>query len=194
MFAIGITKAVTLSLLVTNLSNPIVDQEVIVEQPADPERVLEYISQEEDGGPFSNDCASADVLMVARYYDVAGDETVGDIQHEMIGCNCFVPFDVVVDYLRNTYGLDVEIVVTYAPIIPDLSNHGYDTSGITVVDDIPHDVPVIWAYNANAHWVVRYEGWNYDPIFGKYLFSETKDIYRPELGLGLIVTRSEDGQ
>ena len=169
------------------------DTSAVIEPTEEP-RVIEYISQEDDGGPFSNDCASADVLMVARYYGVAGDETVGDIQYEMIGCNCFVPFDTLVDYLKNTYGLEVEVVVTFAPIIPNLSENGYDTSGITVVDDIPHDVPVIWAYNANAHWVVRYEGWNYDPIFGEYSFSETMDIYRPELGLGLIVTLSDDGQ
>jgi hypothetical protein len=160
-------------------------------EPTEEPRVIEYISQEDDGGPFSNDCASADVLMVAKYYDVAGDETVGDIQYEMIGCNCFVTFDVLAEYLRNTYGLDVEIVVTFEPIIPNLEENGFDVSGITVVEDIPHDVPVIWAYNSNAHWVVRYQGWNYDPIFGKYLFSETKDIYRPELGLGLIVTKPE---
>lgn len=191
MWAIGITDAVTLSLVVTSLTTPVPDPGVGL-VPTEEPRVLEYISQEDDGGPFSNDCASADVLMVAKYYDVAGDETVGDIQFEMIGCNCFVTFDILADYLRNTYGLEVEIVVTYPPIIPDLSNHGYDTSGITVVEDIPHDVPVIWAYNSNAHWVVRYQGWNYDPIFGKYLFSETKDIYRPELGLGLIVTKPEN--
>ena len=167
---------------------------VSVTEPTEEPRVIEYISQEDDGGPFSNDCASADVLMVARYYGVAGDETVGDIQHEMIGCNCFVPFDTLAEYLRTVYDLDVEIVVTYEPIIPDLSENGFVTAGITVVDDIPHDVPVIWAYNANAHWVVRYEGWNYDPIYGKYLFSETKDIYRPELGLGLIITQPDDGQ
>jgi hypothetical protein len=163
-----------------------------VTKPTEEPRVIEYISQEDDGGPFSNDCASADVLMVARYYGVAGDETVGDIQFEMIGCNCFVTFDVLADYLREKYGLNVEIVTTFEPVIWDLDKHGYDTSGITVVEDIPHDVPVIWAYSSNAHWVVRYEGWNYDPIFGKYLFSETKDINLPENGLGLIVTKPED--
>lgn len=163
-------------------------------EPTEEPRVIEYISQENDGGPFSNDCASADVLMVARYYGVAGDETVGDIQYEMIGCNCFVTFDVLADYLTDKYGLNVEIVTTFEPVIWDLDKHGYDTSGITVVDDIPHNVPVIWAYSSNAHWVVRYEGWNYDPIFGKYLFSETKDIHIPENGLGLIVTLPNDGE
>jgi hypothetical protein len=170
---------------------PVVTEEPTEEPTAVPKAELEYISQEEEGASFGNDCASAGVLMVARYYGVAGDETVDDIQYDMIGCNCFVPFDVLSDYLRTTYGLDVEVVVTFEPIIPMLSENKYDTSGITVVDDIPHDVPVIWSYNSNAHWVVRFEGWNYDPIFGKYLFSETKDIYKPELGLGLIVTQPE---
>ena len=161
-------------------------------EPTEEPRVLEYISQEEGESPFSNDCAAADVLMVARYYDVAGEETVGDIQYDMIGCNCVVTFDVLRDYLRSTYGLDVEVVVTFEPIIPDLEENGFDVSGITVVEDIPHDVPVIWMYNANAHWVIRYQGWNYDPIFGKYLFTETKNLHRPDLGIGLIVTKPEE--
>lgn len=173
---------------VTTPGSPTLDQGLTEEPTADPKE-LEYISQEDGDAPFGNDCASASVLMIARYYGVAGDETIGDIQYEMIGCNCMVPFDTLSEYLRSTYGLDVEVVVTFAPIIPDLSENGYDTSGIMVVEDIPHDVPVIWSYSTHAHWVVRYEGWNYDPIFGKYLFSETKDIYRPELGLGLIVTQ-----
>lgn len=171
------------------LETPVILEQVVTEEPTAEPRVLEYISQEDGDAPFGNDCASASVLMIARYYGVAGDETIGDIQYEMIGCNCMVPFDTLSEYLRSTYGLDVEVVVTFAPIIPNLSENGYDTSGITVVEDIPHDVPVIWSYSTHAHWVVRYEGWNYDPIFGKYLFSETKDIYRPELGLGLIVTQ-----
>jgi len=161
-------------------------------EPTEEPRVLEYISQEEGESPFSNDCAAADVLMVARYYDVAGEETVGDIQYDMIGCNCVVTFDVLRDYLRSTYGLDVEVVVTFEPIIPDLEENGFDVSGITVVEDIPHDVPVIWMYSVNAHWVVRYQGWNYDPIFGKYLFTETKNLHRPDLGIGLIVTKPEE--
>ncbi|RLD02048.1 MAG: hypothetical protein DRI46_01460 [Chloroflexi bacterium] len=161
-------------------------------EPTEEPRVLEYISQEEGESPFSNDCAAADVLMVARYYDVAGEETVGDIQYDMIGCNCVVTFDVLRDYLRSTYGLDVEVVVTLEPIIPKLEEAGFDVSGITVVEDIPHDVPVIWMYNANAHWVIRYQGWNYDPIFGKYLFTETKNLHRPDLGIGLIVTKPEE--
>jgi len=170
---------------------PILDQVVTEEPTTEPKAELEYISQEEEDSPFGNDCASAGVLMVARYYGVAGDETIGDIQYDMIGCNCMVPFDTLSEYLRSVYGLDVEVVVTFEPIIPNLQENGFDTSGITVVEDIPHDIPVIWSYSTTAHWVVRYEGWNYDPIFGKYLFSETKDIYRPELGLGLIVTKSE---
>jgi len=170
---------------------PILDQVVTDEPTAEPKTELEYISQEDGDAPFGNDCASAGVLMVARYYGVAGDETLGDIQYEMIGCNCMVPFDTLSEYLRSVYGLDVEVVVTFEPIIPNLQENGFDTSGITVVDDIPHDIPVVWSYSTTAHWVVRYEGWNYDPIFGKYLFSETKDIYRPELGLGLIVTQPE---
>lgn len=169
----------------------ILDQVVTEEPTAEPKAELEYISQEDGDAPFGNDCASAGVLMVARYYGVAGDETLGDIQYEMIGCNCMVPFDTLSEYLRSVYGLDVEVVVTFEPIIPNLQENGFDTSGITVVEDIPHDIPVMWSYSTTAHWVVRYEGWNYDPIFGKYLFSETKDIYRPELGLGLIVTQPE---
>lgn len=192
MWAVGITKAVTLTLMVTTLSNPAPNPDVIVESPAEPERELVYISQEEGDSPFSNDCASAGVLMVARYYDVAGDESVADIQYDMIGCNCVVTFDILRDYLRSVYGLDVEVVVTFEPIIPSLSEHGFDTSGIRVVEDIPHDVPVIWSYLAHAHWVVRYQGWNYDPIYGKYPFDETKDINLPELGLGLIVTDPGD--
>lgn len=192
MLASGISNAVTLILVVVTLSSPILDQGVVVEPPGEPLRELEYISQEEEGAPFGNDCASAGVLMVARYYSVAGDETIGDIQRDMIGCNCMVPFDVLSEYLRSVYGLDVEVVVTYKHIIPMLAENGYDTSDITVVEDIPHDVPVMWSYLATAHWVVRYDGWNYDPIFGKYLFSETKDIYRPDLGLGLIVRLPEN--
>ena len=174
------------------LETPSILDQVVTEEPTtEPKAELEYISQEEGDAPFGNDCASAGVLMVARYYDVAGDETLGDIQYDMIGCNCMVPFDTLSEYLRSVYGLDVEVVVTFEPIIPNLQENGFDTSGITVVEDIPHDIPVMWSYSTTAHWVVRYEGWNYDPIFGKYLFSETKDIYRPELGLGLIVTQSE---
>ena len=191
MWAVGITKAVTLSLLVTTLTNPVSGSEVVVEPTEEP-RVLEYLSQEEGDSPFSNDCAAADVLMIARYYGVAGDETVGDIQYDMIGCNCVVTFEQLRDYLQSTYGFNVEVVVTHEPIIWDLNDHGFDTSGITVVDDIPHDVPVIWMYGVNAHWVIRYQGWNYDSIYGKYPFSETKNIYRPDLGIGLIVTKPVD--
>ena len=111
---------------------------------------------------------------------------------KMIGCNCVVNFEQLQNYLEDTYGLNVEVVVTYEPIIWGLDKAGFDTSSITVVDDIPHDIPVIWMYNIHWHWVVRYEGWNYDPIHGKYPFSETKDIYRPDQGIGLIVTKPED--
>ena len=180
----------TITILPSATVTATITAEVI--EPTEESRVLEYISQEDGGSPFSNDCAAADVLMVARYYGVAGDETVGEIQYDMIGCNCVVTFEQLRDYLQNTYGLEVEVVTTFEPIVPMLDEHGFDVSGITVVEDIPHDVPVIWMYNANAHWVIRYQGWNYDPIFGKYLFSETKDIYRPELGLGLIVTKPDD--
>jgi hypothetical protein len=192
MLATGITNAVTLILVVVTLSSPFFGQEVVVDPPVEPKRELVYISQEEEGAPFGNDCASAGVLMVAHYYDVAGDETIGDIHNEMIGCNCIVTFDIATDYLRSEYGLDVEVIVTYEPIIPMLDENGFDTSEISIVEDIPHDIPVIWAYLSHAHWVVRYEGWNYDPINGKYPFEETKDIYRPELGLGLIVTQPEN--
>ena len=191
MLATGLSNAVTLILVVVTLSSPILGQEVVVEPTVEPLRELEYISQEDGGSPFSNDCAAADVLMVARYYGVAGDETVGDIQYDMIGCNCVVTFEQLRDYLENTYGLDVEVVVTFEPIIWNLEENGFDTSGITVVDDIPHDIPVIWMYSTHWHWVLRFQGWNYDPIHGKVLFSETKDIYRPELGIGLIVTQPE---
>jgi len=161
----------TLTPVVLATSTPLPPTATITIMPSATSTVA-YISQEEGESPFSNDCAAADVLMVARYYDVAGEETVGDIQYDMIGCNCVVTFDVLRDYLRSTYGLDVEVVVTLEPIIPKLEEAGFDVSGITVVEDIPHDVPVIWMYNANAHWVIRYQGWNYDPIFGKYLFTE----------------------
>lgn len=191
MWAVGITNAVTLCLMVTTFPNAVSGSEVVVE-PVEEPKVLEYLSQEEGDSPFSNDCAAADVLMVARFYDVAGDETVGDIQYDMIGCNCVVTFEQLRDYLQSAYGLDVEVVVTFEPIIADLAEHGFDVSGITVVDDIPHDVPVIWMYSVTWHWVLRYQGWNYDPIYGKYLFSETKDIYRPDLGIGLIVTKPGD--
>lgn len=192
MLATGISNAVTLILVIVTLSSPLMGQGVAVEPSVEPERELEYVSQEEEGAPFGNDCASAGVLMVARYYDVAGEENLGDIHNELIGCNCMVPFDILTDYLRSEYDLDVDIVVTYEPIIPMLDENGYDTSAIRLVEDIPHDVPVIWSYLSHAHWVVRYQGWNYDPIFGKYLFSETKDIYRPELGLGLIITKPDN--
>ena len=191
MLSTGISNAVTLILVIVTLSSPLMGQEVVIEPTEEP-RVLEYISQEDGGSPFSNDCAAADVLMVARYYDVAGDETVGDIQYDMIGCNCVVTFEQLRDYLQNTYGLDVEVVVTFEPIIWNLDENGFDTSGITVVDDIPHDIPVIWMYSTHWHWVVRYQEYNYDTIHGKILFSETKDIYRPELGIGLIVTKPDD--
>lgn len=192
MLATGISNAVTLILVVVTLSSPFMDPGVVEGPPVEPLKELEYISQEEEGAPFGNDCASAGVLMIARYYEVAGDETIGEIHNEMIGCNCMVPFDILTEYIRSVYGLNVEVVVTYEPIIPMLDENGYDTTGITVVDDIPHDVPVLWSYVAHAHWVVRYDGWNYDPINGKILFDETKDIYRPDLGLGLIITQSDN--
>jgi hypothetical protein len=178
--------------ILPSATSTITDTDAVLEPTAEPERVLEYISQEDEDSPFGNDCASAGVLMVAKYYDIAGDETIGEIQYEMIGCNCIVTFDMLRDYLRDKYDFEVEVVVTYEPIIPMLVEHGFDTDEIQVVDDIPHDIPVIWSYLSHAHWVVRYQGWNYDPIYGKYLFSETKDIYRPELGLGVIVTLPED--
>jgi len=147
---------------------------------------LELISQY---GTYENACASASVLMVAQYYGVAGDETVEDIANEMAGGDYPVDFRLLATFIEDHYGLKTWIVTTYEPIIPMLENAGYDISDIAFVHGVPMETPVIWIYLTVPHWVVRYEGMNYDPSIGVFNFEETENIYRPESGLGIIVTK-----
>lgn len=140
---------------------------------------------------FVEGCGGASVLMVAKYYRVAGDENVEDVQKDMIGGDYPVDFRLLDNYLKERYNLDTQIIVTYEPIIQMLEDAGFDTSDISYVHGVPMEYPVIWIYLTVPHWVVRYHGLNYDPSIGVYEFSETENIYRPDEGLGIIVTKGE---
>ena len=151
-----------------------------------------FVSQVAEGSQvYSNDCGSAAVKMVAQYYGVAGPETVDDIHLDMAKGDYPVNYVQLVAYLEDVYGLRTEVVATYAPIIWALDDNGFDVSEIKMIDNIPAEVPVIWIYATTYnHWVVRFQGWNYDPFNGVYPFSDTtllRNIYRPDLGLGIIV-------
>ena len=142
-------------------------------------------------GLYENACAGATVWMVTNYYGRGGEWTVEDIQNDIVGGDYPVNFLLLSNYLEEAYALDTEIVVTYEPIISMLEEAGLFVDHIKIVEDIPHDTPVIWIYLTVPHWVVRYDGLNFDPARGVYKFEDTEDIYKPELGLGIVVTKEK---
>ena len=149
-----------------------------------------YVDQVGDDATYINDCGSASILMVAKYYGVAGDETVDEIHFDMMKGDLLVAYPSIVSYLEDTYHLETKMVTTYDWVLIALEENGWDISEIELVDDIPHDRPVIWAYSTEAHWVVRYRGWNFDPYNGIFLFSTTevvREIDYPEWGLGIYI-------
>jgi len=149
-----------------------------------------YVDQVGEDAQYKKDCGSAAILMIAKYYGVAGDETVDFVHMDMMHGDYPSTFVIVAEYLESRYGLETEIVTTFDQNLPALEELGFDISEIKLVKDIPHDKPVIWVYSFNAHWVVRYQGWSFDPRNGIFLFNETevlRGIRNPELGLGIIV-------
>ena len=154
-----------------------------------------FISQETDTAPYLNDCHSASVLMVARYYGLGEDQTVAEVQEEMVGKDKRAKYPDVVSYLEDKYNLETKVVTTYKPIKDMLVRMELEgAQDIEIVDDIPHDKPVIWIYVKTPHWVVRFNDFNYDPANGVFPFDQTSEkmnLYRPDLGLGIIVTPKE---
>ena len=156
-----------------------------------------YVSQTSPTASYGNDCHSASILMVAKYYGVAGDETVEEIQVDMVGIGAPAKYPVIVDYIEEKYGLDAKLITTYQPIKDMHLENGYEYADeIEVVDEIPHNTPVIWIYLMTPHWVVRFQEYNFDPYNGIFKFEETSsrmNMYRPELGLGIVVTKPNKG-
>ena len=155
-----------------------------------------YVDQLGDDAKYNDDCGSAAIQMVVKYHDIEIDETVDETHFDLVGGDYPVTFILVADYLETRFGLDTKIVVTYSGIKYALENAGFDVSEIEVIEmeDFPDDVPVIWVYSYSAHWVVRFQGWNFDPYNGIFRFDQTNEIRgikSPELGLGIIVTEDE---
>lgn len=153
-----------------------------------------YVSQQGEDAPYVNDCGSAAILMVAKFYGDTGNETVKYIHDLMIGSDLPSNYIQVRDFIEDYYGLTTKVIATHPAIKEDLVEQGY-TNGddIEVIDpgDFPNDKPVIWIYSRVPHWIVRYRNWAYDPLLGIRRFEATENIYRPDYGLGIIVTKGE---
>lgn len=153
-----------------------------------------YVSQSGKDAPYVEDCGSAAVLMVAKFYDVAGDETVLWTHDNLIGGDYVTNYVHLATYLNEWYGLSTDIIATHPAVKEDLVEQKYPgAEDITVIDpsEFPNDVPVVWIYSRVPHWIVRYKGWAYDPMLGIIRFEATEDIYRPDYGLGIIVIKEE---
>ena len=152
-----------------------------------------FVSQQGETARYQHDCHSAAISMVTMYYGVWKGRTVEEIQEDMVGRGSRANYVQVVEYLEQEYNLQVEVVTTYQPTKDSLVAKGYKgAENIRVVDNIPNDVPVIWIYTLVPHWVVRFKGYNFDPYNGVDPFEDTAEkmnIYKPELGLGLIVRK-----
>jgi len=154
-----------------------------------------YIDQVGADAPYIDDCGSASVMMVAEFYGVAKDMTVEEHHKDLARGDFPTTFAALRDYLEDEYHLEVGIVTNNKYTIPALEDRGYDVSDIEFVttDDINYIQnrgPMIWAYALEAHWVVRYGGWNFDPLHGIWMFKTTevvRGIVEPELGLGLYI-------
>ena len=150
-----------------------------------------YVSQITLDAQYVYDCGSAAVKMVAEYYGVAGPETVDELHKDMMGGDYPSNYLNISEYIESRYGLDAKVVTTYGAVKDMLEELGFDVSMIEVVESVPADVPVIWTYAVTPHWVVRYDGVNYDPWNGIFPFDETselRNLYRPDLGLGIIIS------
>jgi hypothetical protein len=149
-----------------------------------------YVTQQGIDAPYVNDCGSAAVLMVAKFYDVAGTETVLWTHNNIVGEDAPTNYVHLVEYLEEHYELSTDVIVTHAAIKEDLVEQGFaGAEEITVIDpeDFPDHMPVIWIYSVTPHWIVRYNGWAYDSLLGIRRFEATENIYRPDFGLGIIV-------
>ena len=149
-----------------------------------------YVSQLGIFAPREEDCGPAAISMVTQFYGVDNNHTLRWIHDWMVGGDLPTNYVHIVDMLESYYGLNTEVITTYAPIKVNLSAQGFaGAEDITVidVDDFPNDVPVIWIYQQTPHWIVRYQGWAYDPQLGIRHFETTENIYRPDYGLGIIV-------
>lgn len=149
-----------------------------------------YVDQVGEDAPMDNDCGSAAILMLAKYYGVAGDETVKEVHQDMMGGDFPSGWTSISGYLESEYGLETRVITNYDWVLIALENNGYDISEIELVEEIPDDRPVIWAYATEEHWVVRYQGWAFDPLHGIWPFKATaayRRIAEPQWGLGIIV-------
>jgi len=155
-----------------------------------------YVTQLGIEAPYVDDCGSAAILMVAKFYGIETGETVKEIHDLMIGSDLPSNYVQIKDFVEEHYTLNTKVIVTHPAIKEDLVEGGY-TNGddITVIDpsEFPNDVPVIWIYSRVPHWIVRYQNWAYDPLLGIRRFEATEDIYRPDYGLGIIVTLNKGG-
>lgn len=163
---------------------------VIDPKPEEPPR-FPFVSQITEDAQYYDDCGSASIKMVAEYYGVAGSETVDEVHKDMMDGDYPANYLNVSEYIESKYGLETRVVTTYGAVKDMLEELEFDVSMIEVVDDVPIDKPVIWTYAVTPHWVVRFDGMNYDPYNGVFPFDETselRNLYRPDLGLGIIVT------
>jgi len=159
-----------------------------------------YVDQVGEDAPYIDDCGSSAVMMVAKYYGLETVETVEEHHKDMARGDFPTTFKALTDYLDEKYGLQTKVVTNNKYTIPALEERGYDVSEIEFitteeVEAIQNDRPMIWAYALEAHWVVRYKGWNFDPNNGIFLFKLTeieRHIITPDLGLGIIVIEGGD--
>jgi len=169
----------------------------LIERINDLEAPMEfpYMDQVGEDAPMIDDCGSAVVMMVAEYYGVGKDISVEKHHRDMAGGDYPVTFAVLRDYLESEYHLKVQVVTNNKYTIPALKERGYDVSEIEFIttddiEELQNRGPMIWVYAREAHWVVRYRGWNFDPLHGIWPFQATaaqRRIIDPELGLGIIV-------
>ena len=149
-----------------------------------------YVSQVGVDAPYVDDCGSASILMVAKFYGMDTGETVLEIHDQMIGSDLPANYIQMTDFIEEKYTLNTKVIATHPAIKEDLIEGGYtDGEDIEVIDpsEFPNDEIVIWIYSRVPHWIVRYKGWAYDPLLGIRRFEATEDIYRPDYGLGIIV-------
>lgn len=150
-----------------------------------------YVSQLGPDAPYANDCGPAAISMVTKFYGIDNDHTVKWIHDWMADGDLLTNYMQIVDMLENYYHLNTEVIATHPAIKEDLIKKGYaDAENIVLIEpaDFPDHVPVIWIYSAENHWIVRYKGWAYDSLLGIRRFEATENIYRPDYGLGIVVT------
>ena len=153
---------------------------------------MPWVSQEGDGAwDNKDDCASASLMMILEYYDINTFESVDDMHLELASGDYVIDYLTLQLFVERKLGLNASVFVTDQALKDGLEKVGYDVSDITVTTKFPNHLPVLWIYSQTPHWVVKFRGYNFDPARGMYPFENTVNIYKPERGLGIIVTLGE---